>query len=429
MRLLRVPRLPLVPDPLRRSRIPSDIESVTSRGREVDPASVGMTEAKVERIWDGVVDLYRGGAHPAIQVCVRRRGEVVLDRSIGHAHGNGPKDKADAEKVVATTETPFLVYSASKAVTAAVIHLLDERGIIHIGDRVSEYIPEFATNGKEFITIAQVLSHRSGLPVHPRELVSVDALHDREKIVAALCDAKPITHPGKLQAYHALTGGSILGEIVHRVTGNDIRVFLDSEILSPLGFRWTNYGVSLDDVDKVASNYLTGPPLLPPISTMLTRLLGATASDAVDMSNDPRFLTSVLPAGSVVSTANELSRFFELLRAGGELDGVRVFDPRTLRRATSEQSFLEVDFTLGFPIRYSYGFMLGGKYASLFGPDTTNAFGHLGFSNILTWADPDRELSVGFITSGKPVVYPEVFGWLNVPARIGAAAPKTREHR
>ena len=103
--------------------------------------------------------------------------------------------------------------------------------------------------------------------------------------------------------------------------------------------------------------------------------------------------------------------------------------PRTLRRATSEQSFLEVDFTLGFPIRYSYGFMLGGKYASLFGPDTTNAFGHLGFSNILAWADPDRELSVGFITSGKPVVYPEVFGWLNVPARIGAAAPKTREHR
>ncbi|KAA0017982.1 serine hydrolase domain-containing protein [Antrihabitans cavernicola] len=429
MRLPRVPRLPLVPDPLRRARIPSDVESVISRAAEVDPRSVGMTVDKIEHIWNGVVDLYRGGAHRAIQVCVRRRGQVVLDRSIGHAHGNGPRDKPDDEKVLATTETPFLAYSASKAVTASVVHLLDQRGQIHIGDRVAEYIPEFAKNGKEFITIGQVLAHRAGMPIHPPELMTLDALHDRERILQALCDAKPISRAGKLQAYHALSGGSILGEIVHRVTDKNIRDYLGSEILSPLGFRWTNYGVSLDDVGKVATNYVTGPPALPPVSTMVNRLLGVSTSQAVEMSNDPRFLTSILPAGSVVTTANELSRFFELLRAGGELDGVRIFEPRTIRRAISEQSFLEVDFTLAFPVRYSYGFMLGGKHFSLFGPDTMSTFGHLGYTNILGWADPDRELSVGLITSGKPVIYPEVFSWLGVPARIGASAPKTGSPR
>ena len=68
----------------------------------------------------------------------------------------------------------------------------------------------------------------------------------------------------------------------------------------------------------------------------------------------------MLPAANGVSTANELSRFYELLRNGGELDGVRVMDPRTIRRATAEQSHLEVDYTLGLPIGFSMGFMLGG---------------------------------------------------------------------
>ena len=422
--MVRLPMLPVVPDPLRRARIPKDLDSVTAIGDEVDPATVGMTAESIEHIWQGVRGVYTGGAHPAMQLCVRRHGQVVLNRSIGHAKGNGPREASDTPKIVATTETPFCVYSASKAMTAVVAHMLDERGLLHIGDRVADYIPEFAQNGKSTITIGQVLSHRAGIPNHPPQLMDLEYVNDQETILAALCAGRPMSRPGKFQAYHALSGGAIIQELTQRVTGRSIRDVLGSEILDPLGFRWNNYGVAPQDVDAVATNYVTGPPPLPPISTALKRLLGVSPDKAVEMSNDPRFLTAIVPAGNIVTTADELSRFFELLRRDGELDGVRILDPRTMHRAVAEQSFMEVDFTLGFPIRYSYGFMLGGKRLSLFGADTVRTFGHLGFSNIVGYADPDRELSVGFITSGKPVVYPEVLGWLGVMGRIASAAPK-----
>ncbi|MCA1727514.1 MAG: beta-lactamase family protein, partial [Actinobacteria bacterium] len=199
---------------------------------------------------------------------------------------------------------------------------------------------------------------------------------------------------------------------------------LAQEILDPLKFRWTNYGVKPRDVPKVGLSYLTGPPTAPPLSTLLTRALGLPIAQIVEKSNDPRFLTGVIPSASVVTTANELSRFFEILRRGGEMDGVRIMQERTLHRALTEQSYLEVDFTLGFPTRFGYGYMLGSKLLSLFGPDTNRAFGHLGFVNILCWADPERAVSAALITSGKPIVYPGVTYFLGIGRRIGKEAPK-----
>jgi CubicO group peptidase (beta-lactamase class C family) len=239
-----------------------------------------------------------------------------------------------------------------------------------------------------------------------------------------MCDAKPASRPGKALAYHAVSGGFIIGEIVKRVTGKDIREFLHDEVLAPLDFRWTNYGVDPADVDEVGLSYPTGPPPLPPISTLLERALGAPVDDVVRIGNDPRFLTAIVPAANVVTTANELSRFFEALRRGGELDGVRIMEPRTLRRALTEQSYRELDFTLGFPTRYSLGFMLGAELLSLYGPDTEQAFGHLGFTNIIGWADPERALAGALITSGKPVLYPELPDLWNIMRGIGRAAPK-----
>ena len=95
---------------------------------------------------------------------MRRHGEVVLDRAIGHARGNGPTDREDAARVPATPQTPFLIFSISKAMTAVVAHLLEERGLLHVGDRVCEYIPEYAAHGKQVITIEHLLSHRAGVP-------------------------------------------------------------------------------------------------------------------------------------------------------------------------------------------------------------------------------------------------------------------------
>jgi len=424
VRLPSVPRLPLVPDVLRRVRVPRDLDSVTTVAAEADPTDVGMVPEGIERIWRSARSLYRGGAHPALQLCVRREGQVILDRAIGHARGNGPRDPRDADRELATPETPFCVYSASKAITATVVHVLAERGLVDIEAPVAEYIPEFAQHGKGGITVGHVLAHRAGVPNLPRTALDLDLLDDQAHILEVMTSAKPRSRPGKRLAYHAISGGFILAEVVRRVTGKGIRDVLAEEILDPLGFRWTNYGVAPEDVSKVGLAYVTGPPVGPPISTMLTRALGLPVAEVVARSNDPRFLTGVIPSASIVTTANELSRFFELLRCEGELDGVRVLQPATLARALAEQSYLELDLTLGFPTRFSYGYMLGSELISVFGPDTWQAFGHLGFVNILCWADPERALSCALITSGKPFVYPGVTHFLRIGGRIGKEAPK-----
>ena len=378
----------------------------------------------VERIWKDAVSWYRGGAHPALQVCVRREGKVVLDRAIGHARGNGPKDSDDAEKEPATPATPFTIYSGAKAITAFVTHLCHERGLLDIELPVAEYIPGYERNGKGDITIAHVLAHRAGVPNLPSEALDLDRATDREFLVELLCDAKPFAKAGQQLAYHAVSGGYILGEVIHRTSGKDIRTVLAEEILDPLGFRWTNYGVAPEDTGAVALNYITGPPTLPPLSNLLTRALGKPLDDLVASTNDDRFMTAIVPAANVVTTANELSRFYELMRCGGALDGVRVMKPQTIRHALTEQSHLEFDFSLGFPTRFSYGLMLGASRISLYGNDTQHAFGHLGFTNILSWADPERALSVAVINNGKPIVYPELTRFRGLMQRITNEVPK-----
>jgi CubicO group peptidase (beta-lactamase class C family) len=166
---------------------------------------------------------------------------------------------------------------------------------------------------------------------------------------------------------------------------------------------------------------------MPPLSTLLLRALGVPFRQVAEMSNDERFLTSIIPSGNVVATADELSRFYQLLLNGGELDGIRIFEPQTIRRAISEHSYLEFDLTLTLPIRYGMGFMLGGKWLSLYGPDTQYAFGHLGFTNIISWADPQRQIAAALVTNGKPLVYPELYYLWDAVRQIGIACPKEKQ--
>ena len=413
----------------RRSRVPASLEDVTTvrPETEVDPREVGVDPAGVSSIWDAARKLYASGIHPAISLCVRRSGRVLLDRAIGHALGNGPDDPPGGPCRLATPDTPFCLASTSKAITAMVLHQLDERGALRMDDSVCEYIPEFGSHGKDVITIRHILTHRAGVPNTPPDSMDPDLLARPDEIVDLLCEQRPLWRPGTRLGYHAVTTGFLLGAIVQRVTGRDLRTYIAEEMMRPLGMRWMSYGVAPDDVDRVARNYRTGPPPLPPISTLLHRALGVDFATAVATLNDPRFLTSVFPSANVVATADEVSRFFEMLRRGGELDGVRVLAPRTVTRAVAETSYGEVDLTLVLPFRYSMGFMLGAQWFSLYGPHTTRAFGHLGLTNIFAWADPDREVAAAILTSGKPVIYPEIFWLYEVLRRIGSVcAPVPR---
>jgi CubicO group peptidase (beta-lactamase class C family) len=404
--------------------MPKSLGAVTTRGPEEPAGAGGLTKATVDRIWKAGLDLYRSGVHPALQLCVRRNGHVVLNRAIGHARGNGPGDAADAPKERVTPDTPFCVYSTSKGITALVVHMLHERGALDIEDRIVDYIPDYGRHGKDEIRIAHVLAHRAGVTQIPQHVMELDNLSNREMLIDALSDVKPSSAPGNRLAYHAVSGGFILGEVVQVATGKSLREVLAEEILEPLGFRWTNYGVAPEDVDKVGPAYVTGPPLLPPLSTLVTRALGQPLDNVIEISNDPRFLTGIVPSANLVTNAEELSRFFEIFRRGGELDGVRVMEPQTLRRALTEQSRLEIDLSLLFPTRFSYGLMLGAQVISLYGLDTQHAFGHLGLINIMGWADPERGVSAALITSGKAIVYPEVPRFYGVMQTIASEVPK-----
>ena len=116
-------------------RIPilSNLDAVTDVGAE---ESGGLSPAAVDRIWEAVRHWYRAGMQPAIQLCLRHDGKVVLNRAIGHARGNGPADLPSAERVPVTTDTPFCVYSAAKAISTTVVHMLAERGDTTLGGRI-----------------------------------------------------------------------------------------------------------------------------------------------------------------------------------------------------------------------------------------------------------------------------------------------------
>jgi CubicO group peptidase (beta-lactamase class C family) len=413
---------------LTRCRVPSDLRAVRSDAEEVPGRELGLSQGRIERIWHVAEALYRTGVHPALQLCVRHRGQIVLHRALGHAAGNAPRDPREAPKTLATTETPFNVFSAAKAVTAMVIHKLDDKRMIHLDDRVCDFIPEFARHGKDRITLRHLLAHRAGIPNLPPDSIDLDLLGHPDRVVEILSAARPRSRPGRLLAYHAVSGGFVLGEVVRRVTGRDIRSVLENEILEPLGLRWMRYGVKPEDVQRVALNAFTGPPVPPPVAQILRNALGTDLHHAVELSNDPRFLTGIIPSGNVVTTAEEFSAFFQCLLQQGELGGVRVFEPRTVRHATAEQSYWELDLTLGLPIRYGLGFMLGGG-VSLFGYDNPEAFGHLGLSNVIAWADPERSISVALLTSGKPILSSHVLRLGQLLFEIGRAFPKQRDRR
>jgi CubicO group peptidase (beta-lactamase class C family) len=406
-----------------RVRLADDIESHHTEA-EVDPRVAALDRGDVEAIWKSVRYLYATGMHPAIGLCLRRRGHIVLERAIGHLSGNAPEDAADAPKVPIRYDSLFNLFSAAKSVTAMMAHLLEDQRLLHLDDPVAEYFPEFGQNGKRNVTVRQILTHRAGVPALSNVAMKLDLLADRRRVLELLCEQKPHSVPGRELAYHALTGGFIIDELVRRLTGEGIDVLLDKSVRRPLGMKSFQFGVSSADVPLVAKNAFSGAPPLPPVSTLVKRIFGVNVREAVAISNDPRFLTAIIPSGNLVSTAEEGSRFFELLLAGGELGGVRVFDRRTVHRAVAETSYLELDTFLGFPVRYGSGFMLGGNWLSLYGPQTPHAFGHVGFTNVVAWADPDRDLSACLMTTGKPLITPGQLMWWNVLRAIASRCTK-----
>jgi CubicO group peptidase (beta-lactamase class C family) len=379
-------------------RVPKDLGSITDIGSE-------SGSVDVECLWQRIEEFYAAGMHPGIQVCIRYRGDVVLDRAIGYRSGVKPgKDPAPTAQQM-LVDTPLNLFSGAKAITSIMMHKLEAEGVVDLDAPVAAYLPGFERNGKGSITLAQVLNHRAGIPSLPADAFDLDLLSDPEEIENILINMTP-THPiGGAPHYHAVTGGFVMSAVVRRQTGAGLKEYIAREVKQPLGLRWFDYGVSPSDVDQVAENIVTGFPLGPLLSRVMRRLLGVPWDKVVEMSNDPRFITGEIPSANLIASARDTATFYQCVLNGGVYNDKKIFEPDTVEKLThAPDAKLRLDRMIGMPMRYGNGFMMGSNTISLYGWNHPRAYGHLGMSNSFTWVNPDRELVVALLSTGKPIM-------------------------
>ncbi len=238
-----------------------------------------------------------------------------------------------------------------------------------------------------------MLQHRGGLPVARTMARDALAMTDWDASVRAIERATPRYPPGQFPAYHVLSYGFILGEVVRRATGTSVRDFVRTELLEPLGMRDTYLGLPTE----------LWPRHVP------VRGRGAAELATQLVINRRATRQAVIPAASVSATARDLARLYQALLNGGELDGIRVLRAETISGARTPSSDGETDRYLKLPVRWAEGFQLGGerKAAARLGGGngpmgrlaSRSAFGHNGSYVCIGWADPEREVAVGYVTS------------------------------
>lgn len=394
------------------------------RFRSRDVTSVGDEhpgDLDVEPIWTEVRRMYATGLHPAIALHVVRRGEVVLDRTVGHLV-NDPDGRVGVQ---ATPDSLFNLFSASKMVTAALVQVLVDDGVLDLYKRVTHWVPEFGRHGKERIRLHHLLDHTGGIPDMPKGFDLDAALEVGKPPMDALWDLEPQSRPGERVAYSPVAAWFVVQEVIERATGRQLRPLLRERILDPLGIETLDYGVKEHQLDQVAQHAVTGPPVPGIMARIFDRSIGLPYADAVRLTNDPRFLTGVLPSANVIGTPRDVGRFLQMLLNGGTLGGNRVLSEAAVARMTTIHTPRQFDGTFGMPMKYGMGVMMGGTAFSLFGLDTRGAYGHLGLSTVVVYADPTRDLAVVFLNTGKPMADLGMVRWYWVLQRIAAMFPRT----
>jgi CubicO group peptidase (beta-lactamase class C family) len=361
-----------------------DVHGVVAEGFEpVREAFAGNFETLGER--GAAVAVYRGG-----------RKVVDLWAGTRDVDGTDPWEQ----------DTAQIVRSATKGVAAAVLLMLSERGELDLDAPVGHYWPEFKAQGKEHTLVRHVLAHRAGVPVLDRPLTPAEAA-DPDLAATALAAQAPAWEPGTDHGYHAQTYSWLTGELVRRVTGRSIGEWIATEIAGPLGLDlWV--GLPEAEAHRVGRVGLVGETVRD--GALRTRPKRAVADAYADPGsltrrafaaitplpdeNDPAYRAAVLPASNGIATADGLARFYAALT--GEVDGIRLFAPRTLEHARAEAS-AGPDRVLVVTTRFGLGYMLHGSASPLL---ASGSFGHPGRGGALGFADPESGIAFGYVTNG-----------------------------
>src|SRR5262249_52681689 len=203
--------------------------------------------ARVQAVLD---ELVATGPELGLQVAAYQHGELIVD---GWA---GVTDQASWREV--DGQTLFWASSVGKGVAATCIHVLADREQLDYDAPVARYWPQFAANGKQAVTVRQVLSHTAGVP-YPPSGFDLPQFVDWDRTVAGIAALPLAWEPGSQTGYHNYTFGFIVGELVRRIDGRPIAEFLQTEVCAPLGIDSLFFGVPDAELGRVATRVPDNP--------------------------------------------------------------------------------------------------------------------------------------------------------------------------
>lgn len=346
--------------------------------------------------WERVGDLFRGllidGTDVGAGLCVFHHGKKVVDLTGGWR---------DIDRVVPYDDSTLQVlFSTSKGIVALAVAKCVQQGLLSYDEPVALFWPEFAEAGKEAITVAEVMSHQSGLYCLDAPVTFDEAL-DWNAITRRLASSTRQSTTG--HGYHALTWGWLAGELVRRVDGRDIGTFVAEELASPVGGEcW--FGLPERFESRVAplnmgwerrpeSNGVGGSP-----DSLLSRVLSLNGALAVKGGFNRRDVRAVaIPAANGVSDARTVATIYSasFTETQTSVGSVKLLDDETRLQATRRVTPLgERDDVLRLETSFAMGFMTPSVIVPFTGE---SSYGHPGAGGSLGFADPSRGIAFAYV--------------------------------
>lgn len=308
-------------------------------------------------------------------------------------------------------DTMALVYSATKGLAAMTLALAHSRGWLDYDERVCKYWPEFAQNGKEKITVRQLLAHQAGLFALD-EPVFKETVADLDRLAAVLARQKPAWAPGERQAYHAVTIGFYEGELLRRIDPQhrSLGQFFEEEIATPLRLDfYIRLPESIPDVrlaplvDPSPLEMLFGFPIRLTLNTLSRSSNIRRALMGSELPHDSEHIYArnlEVPAGGGVGTARSIAHAYSVFATGGKELGLREETLRELQERAIPAQHGFYDECMKGEVQFSLGFMKSGGSWTFGSPAS---FGAPGAGGSLGFADPQAQLGYGYVPNRKGV--------------------------
>lgn len=367
------------------------------------PAVVhGFVHQGYEDVWQAFVENFRHRGEVGAACCIYQDGVKVVDL------WGGVRNKATREPW--ERDTMVLVFSATKGFSAMAMALAHSRGWLDYEERVCRYWPEFAQQGKESVTVRQLLGHQAGLFAFD-EPVDKALLADLDRLAIVLARQKPAWTPGSRQAYHALTLGFFEGELLRRVDPRhrSLGRFFQEEIAEPLGLDFYIRLPQSMPAARLATIEQTHPlqllahaPLPLVLASMnrrsnLYRAVAVNPGGLVALDDEHVYARDLeVPAGGGVGTARAMARAYSVFATGGRELGLREETLRQLTAPATPSAHGFHDECLKGEVEFSLGFMKGCRNWP-FGHD--GAFGAPGMGGSLAYADPQARTAYAYVTN------------------------------